>query len=208
MTRHFEEEMEKIRERQQNKKVILEEAKDALTKIIAEFKKHEREIGKELLEAERETRDEINYIGKCPACKEGDLQLRRGKFGMFIACNKYPECKTTFKLPSNALIKPSKNTCKTCNMPMVFAIKRGKRPREFCINPKCKSKYVSGDAGKEAKEIAKGIIEKECPQCKEGKLVLRKSIYGSFYGCSRFPKCRHTEKLNDGPLKEDFKKNK
>ena len=205
LTRHFEEEMEKIRESQQNKKVILEEAKEAITKIIVEFKKHEKEIGSELLKAERETWDEINYIGKCPNCKEGNLQLRKGKFGMFIACNKYPDCKTTFKLPGNALIKPSKNICKTCNMPMVFAIKKGKRPREFCINPKCKSKYVEGAAGKEAKEIAKGIIEKECPKCKEGKLVLRKSIYGSFYGCSRFPKCRYTEKLNDGPLKEDFK---
>jgi len=77
---------------------------------------------------------------------------------------------------------------------------------EFCLNPKCPTKHVEGDAGKEAKEIAKGIVEKECPTCKEGKLVLRGSIYGKFYGCSNYPKCKYTEKLGEGPLKEDFRK--
>ena len=77
--------------------------------------------------------------------------------------------------------------------------------QNFCLNKKCPSKHVEGDAGKEAKEIAKGIVEKECPTCKEGKLVLRGSIYGQFFGCSEFPKCRYVEKLKDGPLAEDFK---
>ncbi|WXU00205.1 MAG: hypothetical protein Ctma_0916 [Catillopecten margaritatus gill symbiont] len=43
-------------------------------------------------------------------------------------------------------------------------------------------------------------IEKDCPRCKEGKLVLRKSKgksnkYASnkFFGCDRFPKCRFTK---------------
>lgn len=31
-----------------------------------------------------------------------------------------------------------------------------------------------------------------CPICKEGFLVRRNGKYGSFVGCSRFPKCRHT----------------
>ena len=75
---------------------------------------------------------------------------------------------------------------------------------EFCLNPKCPTKHVEGEAGKQAKEIAKGIIEKECPSCKKGKIVLRSSIYGKFYGCSEYPKCKYTERLVDGPLKEDF----
>ena len=29
----------------------------------------------------------------------------------------------------------------------------------------------------------------------EGKVVLRGSIYGKFYGCSLYPKCKYTEKL-------------
>jgi len=33
----------------------------------------------------------------CPLCKEGRLSLRGGRFGAFIACSNYPECKYTRK---------------------------------------------------------------------------------------------------------------
>lgn len=208
LTKHFEEEMERIRDGKRTSENVLKEAKSAIIDIIKEFKKHEMEIGKKLLEANIETRDEMSMLGKCQKCKTGELHIRRGKYGPFAACNKYPKCKTTFSLPSNALIKPAKKECPECGSPMVIAIKRGKRPQEFCINKECKSKNVEGDAGKEAKEVAKGIVEKECPKCKEGKIVLRKSIYGSFFACDRYPKCKYTEKIQDGPLKEDFVKKK
>ena len=32
---------------------------------------------------------------KCPACKDGRLGLKLGKFGAFIGCSNYPECKFT-----------------------------------------------------------------------------------------------------------------
>ena len=38
-------------------------------------------------------------------------------------------------------------------------------------------------------------IGKECPKCRKGTIVLRSSIYGKFGGCSNFPKCRFTIKL-------------
>ena len=208
LTKHFEEQMEQIMEDKVKSKEVLEEAEEKIKEILSDFKKHEKEIGKNLLEANIETRDALSFIGKCPACKEGDLQMRRGKFGSFIACNKYPDCKTTFSLPHNALIKPSQNVCEICSYPKVLALKKAKKPMEFCLNPKCPSKNVEGEAGQQAKEIAKGIIEKECPTCKKGKIVLRSSIYGKFYGCSEYPKCKHTERLVDGPVKEDFAKKK
>jgi DNA topoisomerase-1 len=34
---------------------------------------------------------------RCPACGEGRLSLRGGKFGAFVACSNYPECKYTQK---------------------------------------------------------------------------------------------------------------
>ena len=187
--------MEKIRELKQKKEEILDEAKEAITKIIADFKKHEKEIGEELSKANRETQDEMAFLGICPVCKEGDLMMRRGKFGNFAACNKYPNCKTIFSLPKNAFIKPAKKNCEVCSFPMVLAIKRAKQPMEFCINPKCPSKHVEGEAGEQAKAIAKGEIKRKCPKCNEGDIVLRSSIYGKFFGCSKYPKCRYTEKL-------------
>ncbi|MBI2647701.1 DNA topoisomerase I, partial [Candidatus Woesearchaeota archaeon] len=197
LTRHFELEMEKIREKLQKKEDTLEEAKNAITKIIADFKKYEKEIGEDLLKANRATQDEMAFLGICPICKEGNLTIRRGKFGNFAACNKYPNCKTIFSLPKNALIKPAKKNCEICSFPKVLAIKRAKQPLEFCLNPKCPSKHIEGEAGKQAKAIAKGDIKRKCPSCKEGDIVLRSSIYGKFYGCSLYPKCKYTEKLKN-----------
>ena len=206
LTRHFEDEMEKIMEDKIKKEDVLEDAKVAITNILSDFKKKEKEIGKELLAANIETRDSLSNLGKCPVCNNGNLQIRSGKFGHFAACNQYPKCKTAISLPSNALIKPAKKICETCGFPMVVAIKRGKRPQDFCLNKKCPSKHVEGAAGKEAKAIAKGKIEKKCPKCKEGKIVLRGSIYGKFYGCSLYPKCRYIQKLEATATKNNIVK--
>lgn len=204
LTRHFEIEMEKIREMKQKKEEILEEAKEAIAKIIDDFKKHQKEIGEDLSKANRETQDEMAFLGVCPICKEGSLMIRRGKKWYFAACSKYPDCKTIFNLPSNALLKPAKIECEVCKYPMITAIKKGKRPQDFCVNPECESKYAEGEVGKEAKAIAKGEIEKPCPKCGKGKIVLRKSIYGSFYGCNQFPKCRYTASLTSNQKSNDI----
>ncbi|MBR9699446.1 DNA topoisomerase I [Candidatus Woesearchaeota archaeon] len=186
LSRHFEVEMEEIRKGKKKMEDVLKEAQDALTKILSDFKKKEKDIGKELKAANIETRDALSTIGNCPNCKEGKLQIRRGKYGQFVACNKYPDCKTTFSMPNNALIKPSDKECEVCKHPMVLSIRRAKKPMSFCINPDCKSKHP----------VDLGKLEKPCPTCSEGKLILRKSLYGSFLGCSSYPKCRHTEQVN------------
>jgi len=37
-------------------------------------------------------------------------------------------------------------------------------------------------------------LERKCPECKEGELVVRIGRFGKFISCSRFPDCKHTEK--------------
>ena len=32
---------------------------------------------------------------KCPDCKEGDIVIRLGRFGKFLSCSRFPECKYT-----------------------------------------------------------------------------------------------------------------
>jgi DNA topoisomerase-1 len=39
---------------------------------------------------------------KCPTCGEGTLSLKLGKFGAFIGCSNYPECKHTMQLSDAA----------------------------------------------------------------------------------------------------------
>lgn len=35
---------------------------------------------------------------KCPTCHEGDLVIRTGRFGKFVSCSRFPDCKFTGKL--------------------------------------------------------------------------------------------------------------
>jgi DNA topoisomerase-1 len=71
---------------------------------------------------------------KCPECKEGELVIRSGRFGKFISCNKFPECKYTERLVEKLEGFP----CPECGGDVV--IKRTKRGRSFygCSTyPKC-----------------------------------------------------------------------
>ena len=130
---------------------VLEHAKGDVKKIAKDVSSHLEEIGKALIEGtdkviEQQT-EENTFDFKCPKCKKGDLQVRYGvKFKRyFVACNAYPECKTTFSLPPSGAMKPTKTKegkheiCEECGFPMVAAFKRGKAPWRFCFNPECPS---------------------------------------------------------------------
>ncbi len=139
LTRHFEEEMEQIREHKKNETEILSEAKDELKKILERFRVHEKKVGEGLLEATRETNRVANTVGPCPKCKEGTLMIRRArKFkSYFVGCSAYPKCTNLYSLPSNGLIKTTDKTCEACKHPIVLVIRAGKRPWNFCINKIC-----------------------------------------------------------------------
>ncbi len=160
LTRHFEEDMELIREEKKKPEDIIKEAKESLTKILTTFKKHEKEIGQGLLLATKETRTEMSTIAPCPLCKQGDLQLRYSpKFkSNFVGCSAYPKCKATFGLPQG-LPKVTKNFCKECNFPEVLIIRQGKRPFNYCINKQCKLKeeWIKKQQEKNAKVEASGV---------------------------------------------------
>lgn len=190
LTRHFELEMEEIRESRKKGGDVLEEAKVVLTKILGSFKKKEKDVGAELFEATKSSEIKENTVGKCVKCS-GTLMIKRGKFGRFVACSNYPECSVTFKLPSNGMVKTTANACEQCSHPKILIIKKRKKPQETCINPDCETK-VTPEA---RKQISEGE-NKPCAKCGEGKMVLRKSVYGSFLGCNKFPKCRNIMKLS------------
>ncbi len=143
LTRHFENELEKVeksRDKDAMQKKILDEAKGVITDISAEFKEKGSEIGKKLLIGYNEMRSEekeASRIMKCPRCNEGFLVVRRSREGkQFLACDKYPECKTTFSLPQFSLIKKTEKICE-CGFPLLLSIRKGRRPWEFCFNPNC-----------------------------------------------------------------------
>ncbi len=186
MTRKLEQDMEDIRENKETKEKVIDKAEIHLSKILKHFKENELKIGKALFEANIETLKQESKIGQCPGCKEGTLTIKKGRFGLFIACDRYKEgCKTTFSLPSNALIKPTEKICKECSFPEVLVIKKGKRPQTVCLNLECKTKAIPLEVLKE---------KRNCPKC-NSQLIIRKSLYGSFFSCPKYPKCRHIESI-------------
>lgn len=148
LTRHFEKEMDSIQRMKKNlnekQSKVLEEAKSAIENISEKFKKEEEKIGKELVQANNSLREEQRKdaeIIQCEKCKKGKLRILYNKASRryFVGCSNYPECKSTFSLPPNALIKKSDKICEKCNWPMLMSIKKGKRPWIFCFNPGCET---------------------------------------------------------------------
>ncbi|OFV86933.1 MAG: DNA topoisomerase I [Acidobacteria bacterium RBG_16_70_10] len=125
----------------------------------------------------------------CP--KDGQpMVLKKGRYGPFLACSRYPECKETRRLVRGEggklqveQLQPIEEKCPQCGSELMW--KRGRfGPFVACSSyPTCK--YIKK---KEAKPI--GLV---CPDCHEGQVVERKGRWGrSFYGCSRYPECRFT----------------
>jgi DNA topoisomerase-1 len=119
---------------------------------------------------------------KCPECG-GDLLVRFGRFGKFIACNNFPNCKYTEKTAEEKKVEDenSGEVCPECGAPMV--VKRGKYGAFLGCSkyPDCKGiKKITSDK-------TTGV---KCPQCKKGEILERRSRKGRlFYGCSEYPKC-------------------
>jgi DNA topoisomerase-1 len=135
---------------------------------------HELE-GEEGDKVEISEQDATEY---CPNCGR-EMVLKKGRFGTFLACTGYPDCKTTKQL-GQAQKKADvalEEKCPQCGLHLV--IKSG-RFGEFtaCSGyPKCK--YV--------KQQTIGIT---CPECGQAELSQRRSKRGkTFYGCTRYPDC-------------------
>ncbi len=139
LTRHFELEMEKIREKKKKVETVLAKAKKVLEGMLSDFKKKEKEIGEELAKANLQTMDLMNTLSAC-SCKKGNLKIKysRKTKRHFVACSNYPECRVIYSLPPG-YVRAIGQTCK-CGFPIVLVLRAGKRPWRFCINPECETK--------------------------------------------------------------------
>jgi len=115
------------------------------------------------------------------------MVLRRGPFGMFMACPDYsadPPCKTIRKLSQKQQQKPPVPTGEDCPLCGKALVLRQGQYGEFvsCSGyPKCK--YVK-------QNLIEGM---KCPKCGTGDLAERKARRGNvFWGCTNYPKCDFT----------------
>ncbi len=110
------------------------------------------------------------------------MVLKRGRFGQFMACTGYPDCKTTRRLDQAKKIPdiPLDEKCPQCGRNLLL---RHGRYGEF----------VSCSGYPECKWVKQNYIGVKCPLCADGELVEKKARRGNiFYGCSNYPKCEFT----------------
>ena len=117
----------------------------------------------------------------CELCGK-PMQMKRGRFGPFLGCTGYPECRNIRKIGKTGVAAPAPVPLdEKCPVDGAQLVKRFGRFGEFisCSNyPKCK--YI--------KQETVGV---SCPRpgCK-GEIVVKKSKRGkAFYGCSEYPNC-------------------
>ncbi|MBI4092975.1 MAG: type I DNA topoisomerase [Candidatus Kerfeldbacteria bacterium] len=155
-----------------------------IEKFYTPFKQH-LNTKQETLSKKELTEKATEYVCE----KSGHpMVIKYGRFGKFLACSGYPECKNTKELNGdNSIAEQTKTmegvgeTCPTCKQGKL-ALKRGRfGPFLGCDRyPECK--YI--------KNIEKktGVT---CPECGKGDIIEKRSRYGkTFYSCNRYPECK------------------
>ncbi|HZN55277.1 MAG TPA: type I DNA topoisomerase [Candidatus Polarisedimenticolaceae bacterium] len=213
-TARMEEELDEIEEGRLNWVDALREFQKKFEADLARAKKEMRDVKREAIPT-----DQI-----CDKCGK-PMVLKWGRFGQFLACSGYPECKNTREIGSVAGDEPPSpgkrglpaaaktakvsaappdpieteaEPCQKCGRPMV--LKRGRFGAFLACSgyPECKTtrKIVVGKEGK-AEAKAEVLLDEPCPKC-GSKLAIKQGRFGEFTSCSNYPKCRYIKMKETG----------
>jgi DNA topoisomerase-1 len=179
-TASMEEDLDEIARGNKDWPEVLRQFYDPFERLL---EKKDKEITRD--DVIKETTEE-----KCPICGS-EMTVKLGRYGKFLSCTKYPDCKGTRQIDGSQRPEPQEvpgEVCELCGSPML--LKHG-RYGEFLG---C-SKYP------DCKGVKSKTIGGSCPKCKEGKLAQRRTRRGkAFYGCTRYPECDYalwTRPLDD-----------
>jgi DNA topoisomerase-1 len=110
------------------------------------------------------------------------MVLKRGRFGQFMACTGYPDCKTTRRLDQAKKVPdiPLDEKCPQCG-------------RNLLIRHGRFGEFISCSGYPDCKYVKQNLIGVKCPECKDGDIAEKKARRGNyFYGCTNYPKCEFT----------------
>jgi DNA topoisomerase-1 len=146
----------------------------------------------------------------CQTCGS-PMVIKFGRFGQFLACENYPECKTTREVGSkkssangeqsagsetNAAGADAQETppCEHCGKEM--ALKRGRFGAFYGCSgyPECKNiRKIDKKSGATISVAPPVELDEICP--KDGaKLVVRQGRFGEFTSCANYPKCDYVKR--------------
>ena len=165
-TATIEEELDEIAEGQKTMLPVLREFYEPFKKNL---KEKETTLSKQEI-----TEEATNEV--CEKCGK-PMVIKFGRFGKFLACSGFPDCKNSKPLPGTPEAQTTDEVCEKCGKPMV--VKRGRFGTFLGCSgyPDCKN----------IKSMAKktGVA---CPSCSQGDIVEKKSKRGKiFYSCNQYP---------------------
>ena len=161
--------------------------KETLSEFYAPFRIDLDKAEAKLAHLKREGEQTSEVCNRCGK----PMIIRMGRYGKFLACSGYPECRNTRPLDKEKEepeeVVQSDEICDQCGSPMV--IKNGRYGKFLACSryPECKA----------TKPLSTGV---PCPQpgC-SGTIVERRSKRGKiFYSCSTYPNCEYA--LWDRPI--------
>jgi DNA topoisomerase I len=167
----------------------LDEIEDGKMEWVQALKEFYKPFAIDLEEAEKKMKDLKSQVEEtdevCEKCGE-PMIIKWGRFGKFMACTGYPECKSTKNLGADgtaesAATEEVEGKCDKCESPLIMKMGRFGKFIACSNYPECKF----------TKPVSLGI---SCPEegC-EGEISPRRTKKGrTFYGCSKYPDCKFT----------------
>jgi DNA topoisomerase-1 len=166
----------------------LDQIEDGERELVQALEDFYQPFSEELTQARANmpaVKDELIATGiPCSACG-GEMVIRFGRAGKFLACRNYPECRNTssFRETPEGKIEavpdePAGVDCDKCGKPMIVRNWKGSRYIACSGYPDCKN----------TRPYSTGVA---CPECGQGEMVERASRFGKlFFSCSRYPECK------------------
>ncbi|MEA2029852.1 MAG: type I DNA topoisomerase [Campylobacterota bacterium] len=170
-TANMEDTLDKIAEGQEDWQKVLKEFYEPFIQKVLDGKKNIKSLKVAIPTGE-----------KCPDCDDGDLLLRKGRYGEFIACSNFPKCKHTKNIGDKEAPKVEKSDekCDKCGADMVIKDSRRGKFLACSAYPKCKN----------AKPLTPPkVLEVPCPEC-GGEIQEKQGRRNKFFGCANYPKCK------------------
>jgi DNA topoisomerase-1 len=176
----------------------LDEIEDGKLDWLVSMKEFAKKFNKDLTRAQKEM-TQVKGEGlatdeKCENCGS-PMVIKFGRFGEFLACSNYPDCKTTKEIAKGEAAEAGDETiiCEKCGKPM--QLKRSRFGQFFACTgyPDCKNT-------KDPRLLKANIPTEPQPPCENcGKeMVLKSGRYGPFFSCSGYPDCRNIRKIGGG----------
>ncbi|HEX8707013.1 MAG TPA: type I DNA topoisomerase [Pyrinomonadaceae bacterium] len=197
----------------------LDEIEDGKLKWTAALREFYDKFAKDLKTAETQMKaakqQSIPTDETCENCSS-PMVIKFGRFGQFLACSNYPECRTTREIAKTAGAgeaeaqsstsaataataaaggEEAAEECELCGKPM--ALKRGRFGQFLgCTGyPDCRNIRKIAKSG--AVAPAPVPLDEKCP-VDGAQLVLRHGRFGEFVSCSNYPKCSYIKRETTG----------